>query len=176
MIRAMQVSVQQATGWFYDPFIGWYYLDADGQKYPGNPANPQFLVPLAFFPKYEIPATSIGGPIYVVKGNNVRVNWNFTWQGEAGTIVLRMGGCVKVLANYDEIGSSVIRQNVSVTASPTPKSYSGSSTFPYNYVTTAPKHLFILAESKQYEVVYTNAFVESAAEISELKVTSYSRV
>lgn len=190
MIEVAQVSVanqggselyvpqQIASGWYFDPFYGWYYLYPDGSKYIGNPVTGQVFAPMAFFAEYEYPATDIrsDAPIYVLEGDDVRVDFKFSWMGEARTIWFRMGSCKKVLANYDE--GDVVRVSIDVTASATWKTYTGSGTF--TYISGAPlitnKHLFILPEGIEWDVVYTNAFGKVVGEFRDLSIDSYQRL
>lgn len=190
MIEVAQVSVanqggsgtyspQQITpGWYYDPFYGWYYLYPDGSKYIGNPVTGQVFAPMAFFAEYEYPATSIrsDAPINVLEGDDIRVDFKFYWMGDAKTITFRMGSCKKILANYDE--GDVVRVDISVAASTIYKPYTGSGTF--TYISGAPlitnKHLFILPEGIEWDVVYTNAFGKVVAEFKDLVIDSYQRM
>jgi len=170
------IGSQIIPGSYYDSVYGWYYLSADGIRYYADRYTGQAFIPSAFFAKYEYAATTIGGPIDMLKGSTFRVNWSFKWAGAARTITLRMGGCVKVLANYDEIGASVVSITKSVTASTTSVTYTGTTVVPFDYSVTVPKHLFILADGFDYEVVYIDAFNLITADFTELKITSYSKV
>jgi len=190
MIEVAQVSVanqggnelyvpqQIVPGWYYDLFYGWYYLYPDGSKYIGNPVTGQVFAPMAFFAEYEYPATDIrsDAPINVLEGDDIRVDFKFYWMGEARTIWFRIGDCKKVLANYDE--GDTVRVSKNVTASTTWKAYTGSGTFTYisGFATLVNKHLFILPEGIEYDVVYTNAFGKITAEFKDLAIDSYQRV
>lgn len=190
MIELAQVSVanqggselytpQQATsGWYFDPFYGWYYLYPDGRKYIGNPVTGQVFAPMAFFAEYEYPATKIrsDAPISVLEGDRIKVDFKFYWMGEAKTIWFRMGSCKKVLANYDE--GDTVRVSIDVAASAEYKAHTGSGTFAY--ISGAPlitnKHLFILPEGIEWDVVYTNAFGKVVGEFKDLSIDSYQRL
>lgn len=190
MIKVAQVSIanqggsglytpQQATpGWYLDPFYGWYYVFPDGSKYVGNPVTGQVFAPMAFLAEYEYPATKIrsDAPINVLEGDRVKIDFKFYWMGEAKTIWFRMGSCKKVLANYDE--GDTVRVSIDVTASAEYKAYTGSGTFAY--ISGAPlitnKHLFILPEGIEWDVVYTNAFGKIVGEFKDLSIDSYQRL
>jgi len=194
MIEVAQVSVvsqggngsyvpQQITpGWYFDPFYGWYYLYPDGSKYIGNPVTGQVFAPMAFFAEYEYPATGIrsDAPINILEGDDIRVDFKFYWMGEARTIWFRLGSCKKILANYDE--GDVVRVSIGVTASTAYKAYTGSGTFTYVSGFPAPggdiqnKHLFILPEGIEWDVVYTNAFGKVIGEFKDLSIDSYQRL
>jgi len=189
MIKISQVSVanlggselyvpQQITpGWYYDSFYGYYYLFPDGSKYIGNPVTGQVFYPMAFVAEYEYSAASIrsDAPIEVFQGNSVKVDFKFNWKGEARTIWFRIGSCKKVLANYDE--GDVVRVPVDVAASTDWKAYTGSGTFTYisGFATLENKHLFILPEGFEYDVVYTNAFDKVTEEWELIRDYVYPR-
>lgn len=194
MIEVAQVSIvsqgegglispqQVVSGWHYDPFYGWYYIYPDGSKYIGNPVTGQLYAPMAFFAEYEYPATNIrsDAPINVLEGDDIRVDFKFYWMGEARTIWFRIGSCKKILANYDE--GDTVRVSKDVTASANWKAYTASGTFTYISGFPAPggdiqnKHLFILPEGIEYDVVYTNAFGKVVGEFKDLSIDSYQRL
>lgn len=194
MIEVAQVSVanqggsrlytpQQVTsGWYHDPFYGWYYVYPDGRRYTGNPVTGQLYAPMLFVADYEYPATVIrsDAPINVLEGDDIRVDFKFYWMGEARTLWFRMGNCKKILAHYDE--GDTVRVSKDVTASAAWKPYTSSGTFGYISGFPAPggdienKHLFILCEDIEWDVVYTNAFGKIVGEFKDLAIDSYQRL
>jgi len=194
MIEVAQVSVanqggselyvpqQIVSGWYYDPFYGWYYVYPDGSKYIGNPVTGQVFTPMAFHAEYEYPATKIrpDAPISVLEGDDIRVDFKFYWKGVAKTIWFRIGNCKKIIADYNE--GDTVRVSKNVIASTTWKAYTSSGTFKYISGFPAPggdiqnKHLFILPEGIEWDVVYTNAFGKIIGEFKDLLIDSYQRL
>lgn len=190
MIKPLQVIVanlgggesyvpqQIVPGWYWDPYYGWYFLYPDGTKYVGNPVMGQVYGPMSFLAEHEYPATSIrsDAPINVLQGDNIKIDFEFYWQGEARTIWFRMGSCKKVLANFDE--GDTIRVSKSVTASANWVKYTGTGTFTYvsGFPLITNKDLFILPEGIQWDVAYTNAFAKVSGDFKDLVINNYQRV
>ena len=183
MIEAMQVSLENlgqdppAPGWYYNSVGGWYYVDVYGNAYWGNPYTGQLFVPLAFHAEYEYPATNIrsDAPIGVLEGDTIQVSFSFKYKGDAQSLVFRFGNCRSAgLGNYDEAATNT--KAISVSKSVDFVSYSGSGTFVFSWSLIEAKHLFILPQGLEYDVVYLNAFkTVPVAEITDLAISNYVR-
>jgi len=191
MVGAMEVLVENlgqvdraeypAPGWYLDEDLGlWYqlYYDAWGQihyRYRNIFTGLDFE-PTAFHREYEYPATNIrsDAPIAVLEEDIIQVSFSFSYRGEAQNLVFRFGNCRSMGAgNYDEASTNT--KSVQVSRSTSFVSYSSSGTFPFSWGgLIEAKHLFILPQGMEYDVVYLNAFKTiTEAVIKDLLIESY---
>jgi len=118
-------------------------------------------------------------PIPVTKGAPISISFIFYWQGNAGNLTFRAGSCNRHSQHVTE--HDVVEFTVAVNSSPgSPVPYIKGCIFEYN----SGNDVFILPNDIKYEAdgatpadkVYLNAFELVTSALTELRVTSYSRI
>jgi len=177
-----RVSQSQPTtpGWYWHTEYGYVYLHVNGTMYLGNPVTGQLYYPLwsgDFFPEFIRQASTIGGPINVVSGNTIELKWSFKWVGTGRDINFKFGNCKRIGTGEWFNAGDWEQKSVTVTTTTTPVTYNQTTTFVFRSASIWDNpHLFILPDGFQNDVVYLDAFTEVSADISDLKITTYSRL
>lgn len=170
---------QLSSGWYYNPATGYFFVDADGNTFSGNPYTGLLFGPLALvYPQgtadTEIDARTLfsNAPIFLADGTYIKINFEFCWSGAAGTKTVTVGSCSKTMIRTFTIRDQVTVA-IPVNASTAAVKYTGSGTFKY----TAGGEMFIKSvDYDGYCTLYTWAFSEVVADFSQLKITSYAKV